>query len=118
MRGTLVLAISLITSSAFSDDTQALLSKCDSAVGSTEFVYCLGRVSGMADMMGYNGFLIDKGEKSELHRQASTCTGRPIPTNGALLQVFKNWAHSHPEHWSDNDLTGVLTALREKWPCP
>jgi len=118
MRVYLILIAFLITVPARSEETvQSLLYKCEAKIDSIGSIYCIGRIGGMADLMGYNGFLIGKGENSELHRQVSTCTGKPIPTYGALIQVFENWARSHPEHWADNDLTGVLIALHDKWPC-
>lgn len=101
-----------------SDDVQALLIKCNAESSSLDVVLCLGRISGMSDLMGFNGYLLKSGRGSEPLRQFSTCPGDPIPTYGADVQAFKNWAQKHPEHWTDPDILGVIAALRETWPCP
>jgi hypothetical protein len=33
----------------------------------------------------------------------------------ANVQIFKNWASSHPEYWSMDRFLGVAEALEEKW---
>jgi hypothetical protein len=36
---------------------------------------------------------------------------------GAVRQAFINWVQNHPEHWTEDYMTGVMAALRETWPC-
>ena len=31
------------------------------------------------------------------------CPGKPTPTYGVKLQVFKNWGQRHPERWGEQE---------------
>ena len=69
---------------------------------------CIGFVSGASEIM------MAVGSHDPV---LGMCPSEPIPTFGARLQVFLNWAEKHPEQWSKPGSLGVLLALRETWPC-
>jgi hypothetical protein len=118
--GALLLIASAILAPAASadDNVQKLLQECSADNPSYDLFYCLGRVGGIADMMGLNGIIMGKPEERSIDLlQVSTCTGKPPPSYGAKVQVFKNWAQNHPDRWADQDYVGVITALRQQWRC-
>lgn len=80
--------------------------------------FCFGYISGMAEMMGMNGVIIDHNPEfwSELHGYAMCPTPPSVPY-GALVQAFKNYASAHREIWGNNKLVGVIEALTSVWPC-
>ena len=97
---------------------QTLLQDCNADAGSTDSFLCVGKVSGIGEMMGLNGLLIFQHRESYANfYKFSICPGKPTPTIGAQLQVFKNWARIHPERWAEQDFVGVIVSLREAWPC-
>lgn len=113
-----VIIFAMLSSKAMADNIQQLLQECNNSDNEYDLLHCAGRVSGIVDMMGLNGSLLTQyGDRLTPLRSFAVCSGKPVPSYGAYLQVFKNWAQSHPERWSDPDLTGVIRALRETWPC-
>jgi hypothetical protein len=90
-------------------DIQKLLEKCN-AEGEENYkqFYCIGYVAGIGDAMRLNG-------QSGLLDQMSICGEEG--TYGAMVQAFMNWAQKHPERWGEHSSVGVITALRESWPC-
>jgi hypothetical protein len=104
---------------AAEDNVQKLLQECSAENPSYDLFHCIGYVNGIGDMMGLIGLLITKSnERTPNLGRFAFCPGKPAPTYGARLQAFKNWAQSHPEKWGDQAFVGVITALREVWPCP
>jgi hypothetical protein len=99
---------------------QKLLQECSAGNPSSYFFHCIGRVGGIADMMGINGLIMVKphhGSTTRELQQYATCAGNPAPSYGAQVQVFMNWAQDHPDRWADPDIVGVITALQQAWPC-
>jgi hypothetical protein len=50
----------------------------------------------------------------------AVCDLADIPsnvTNGALVQIFINWARQNPVEWSEVTLSGVTDAFAEAFPC-
>jgi hypothetical protein len=106
-----------VTPTAASENytVQSLLMKCSGRVGSLDSIFCVARVGGIADALGFNGYLVSHGAVGL--EKFATYASKPVPTYGADIQVFKNWAEKHPERWGDTDMVGVATALQETWPC-
>jgi hypothetical protein len=102
-----------------SDNVQKLLQECNADISSPDFFHCAGYVGGVADMMFYNGLLITKYNANlNTLSHVAACPGNPYPTYGADIQAFRNWAQKHPEKWAEQTSVGVISALREAWPCP
>jgi hypothetical protein len=100
---------------AYGDSIQDLLQRCNSQQNSPNWLYCLGQVGGVGDVMAVNGSLISEygGKKGDL-AIISICA----PGNyGARAQAFKNWAQKHPEMWDQPGAAGAMIALHETWPC-
>ena len=107
---------------AAEDNVEKLLRECSAGSADSplfEWFHCIGYITGIGDMMGLNGLLIAKYDEGVINlNHLAFCPGKPAPTYGATLQVFKNWAQRHPERWGDKAFVGVIAALREAWPCP
>lgn len=88
------------TASQHSYTTLSLLSKCR------------GYINGVADMMVLFGT-----EGDATTRKYFGMCPKDIVTQGAVIQVFKNWAEKHPEMWGKPSLLGVMMALNEAWQC-
>jgi len=72
--------------------------------------YCLGFIEGFGQLMLVNGV--------EHHPDFAMCPpGGQLPTGGAMIQSFLNWADGHPEAWPQPALAGVAVALGQTWPC-
>jgi hypothetical protein len=114
-----IIASGFLSSSAAADSNiQTLLQECNANSTSYEGFHCVGYVCGIADMMGMNGALfMHSGEGLEGLFALSACYGKPEPTCGAKVQVFRNWAQKHPEKWNIQEYVGVALSLREVWPC-
>jgi len=76
--------------------------------------YCYGYLDGIIAMMA------GIGEMGSGPVYLAACLSPPgsLPSTGALEQAFKGWAEKHPEARSNPELTGVVAALHETWPCP
>jgi hypothetical protein len=112
------IGVFVATSSAYANDNvAALLQQCNAEYASTDWFYCVGKVGGISDVMDLNGLLYSSGKGGTNLSPLSTCPNKPTLPYGARLQAFKNWAQIHPERWGDQDFIGVMTALREVWPC-
>lgn len=92
-----------------------LLKRCE--VGSSDYGYCEGLFVAASYVMGTNGGF------TALHliprdvTLLSLCSNGHMPTIGAQIQAFKNWANAHPESWGITDVIGVGAALHQTWPC-
>lgn len=95
-------------------DVNKLKSDCESQ--SEGKIYCLGRVSGIFEMMQLNATNLTAASNGRT-RILAVCKVQGGPSNGAVAQIFLNWANAHPEKWSEPDLVGVVTALSKTWPC-
>jgi hypothetical protein len=107
------IVLASIASLAYADDTntttvQGLRTRCeDRDVG---YVYCLGYVSGVYNVMA----ILGEG-KINTPLQFTICPKGA--TYAAAAQAFMNWATKHPEMWSTHQSIGVIAALHETWPC-
>ena len=113
------LALGLSTASAQNtgeQNTQALYRMCRNE-HDPNFALCLGYISGISDIMGAMGDYNKQKHIKDLGSW-SFCAQQPILSYGAIVQTFVNWAQAHPERWSENQMLGVIFALREKFPCP
>jgi hypothetical protein len=97
-------------------NVQELYSQCMAPKDSTAAIFCLGFVSGIGDFMQLNGAerkMVSDAQWSVLSNEA-LCG---LPTYGAQVQAFVNWAEKHPEEWGTSRVIGVVIAFRESWPC-
>jgi Rap1a immunity proteins len=92
-------------------DVQTLYQLCKKPIETQEFAVCIGFVSGVGETMGVLQFGIrtfpDFGA-------FSICDA---PPHGAMVQAFTDWAEKNPQEWKNPAILGVMTALRETWPC-
>jgi len=98
-------------------DVQELYTQCKQPANSQAQIFCLGFISGIADLMQLNG----QRQKSLDAAQWSVIAGTAFcaqSSYGAYVQVFVNWAQKHPEEWGERNFVGTVVALREAWPCP
>ncbi len=40
------------------------------------------------------------------------------PSSAQAMQMFINWARANPRHWDKDQSFGLISALRENYPCP
>jgi hypothetical protein len=99
-----VLSLVMATAGAAGTDTiQELHDWCKETHNSPRSGYCLGYVTGIAEMM----LKLGRDHPDDPHGICGE------PTRGALVQTFVNWAEKHPEELGSSDHFGVLTALAE-----
>jgi Rap1a immunity proteins len=92
-------------------DVQALYRLCKMPIETQEFAICVGFVSGVGETMGVLQFGI---RKLPDFGAFSICDA---PPHGAMVQAFADWAEKNPQEWKNPAILGVMTALRETWPC-
>lgn len=109
-------AIWLTCNAAFSqtsknpDSVQFLYQACRADLASALGRYCLGYAEGAGQMMVINGH---QGYEMGLCPPATI----GVPSGGALVQAFLNWAEKHPEMWSESALVGFAVAMSTTWSC-
>ena len=98
---------------AYDSSTRYLYEMCknESTLG-----VCVGYVAAVGEFMETIGIYKKQGHPDVA--QFSICMPEPTPSHATMAQVFVNWAQAHPEAWSQLQLSSVIIALREKWPCP
>jgi hypothetical protein len=100
---------------AESRTVQQLFSECEAGMNNEGSVfnygYCLGAVAGVSQVMAANC----DGGKSE--PSLAWLSASLPPSHGAGVQAFVNWAEAHPEQWGAYELTGVILAIRQTFPC-
>jgi hypothetical protein len=111
-----------LAASGSTDNVQLLLDRCKNRDKPMEQSFCIGYINGVGDMMGINGMLhVDPTPAAKLAEELipfSMCsTEQNLPSVGAQVQAFVNWATKHPEKWTSEPYVGVISALRETWPC-
>jgi hypothetical protein len=84
------------------------------AQSSLDYGFCSGFIAGIGRTMFLTGQIDSPGATRTQFIVACSNVG---VTTAALVQAFKNWAVKHPEHWGIQAESGVITALRETWPC-
>jgi hypothetical protein len=82
---------------------------------------CFGFIQGTLDHMYFIGLeykeMKDKPDLAVGELRSFCVRTDTVPTNGAALQAFLNWAEKHPENWNWNASIGVNQVLNETWPC-
>ena len=110
----LLLAMSLLPASAGNGDGFVkigdLLHSCKEGVGSPQKLICLGYISGIGDTMQ----VVAVDALLEQTKPLAMCGNARY---SAMVQAFVNWAEKHPERWEEPRRLGVITALKELWPC-
>lgn len=81
---------------------------CKAENDAPERLLCLGYISGMGDTMQVMALLPADIKDFAMCGEASY---------KAMVQAFVNWAEKHPERWEDPRGSGVMSALKELWPC-
>ena len=72
--------------------------------------FCLGYILGVGQIMAVNA------QGGDSFAICADPRGS-VPSAGAMIQAFLNWAEKHPESMSLRNVFGVALALREAWPC-
>jgi hypothetical protein len=127
MRGTAklcVLALGLFVLPSLANaydrsDVQELLDSCGAPEESPRWSFCSGFISGISEQMALMGVLLSN-SNGEVNAELSTmamCAPAPMPTLGTRIQAFTAWARKHSDRSSDPNFMGVITAMRESWPC-
>lgn len=123
----LTLAITMPTSgmsqTSQSSDVEDLLQACaadpnDAATyadaGKTlNLGYCVGIIAGVKDITAANCWALRAGEGGSKSLSADTLG----VSRNAAIQAFKNWAEANPQQWNVYASLGVMTAMRETFPC-
>jgi hypothetical protein len=93
-------------------DVQTMLNDCESdkAFG---YAACLGTVRGTSAVMQLNCSLYRDGAGTVTALAADSSEA----TYGAMVQAFINWARANPAKWGTRGEVGIITALRETFPC-
>lgn len=87
---------------------QALYQQCKMPLGTTERSECLIDVSAIADIV------VEIGDSGAKEKHAFACN---IPSYGAAIQAFINWAERNPQSWGLPPALGTMIAITEAWPC-
>jgi hypothetical protein len=83
--------------------------------------YCLGYLSGVFDLAtGLGTVMALSSEDDVKHGKAwtfSACQPNEAVGLATIREVFLSWVEKHPAQMHQSSLIGVISALREKWPC-
>ena len=94
-------------------NTESLLRMCRSSHDDGNYGFCLGFVSGIADMMEAVGLQ----GKGDFKKTYGMCVTAPFPSANAEVQAFINWAEKNPKTWEQSNTVGVILSLAATWPC-
>lgn len=101
--------------------TAYLFESCQRDESSRLRSYCLGYLSGVFDLATGLGTVMALSSDDDLqHGKAwtlSACQPNEAVSLATIRQVFMSWVEKHPAQLHQSSLTGVISALREKWPC-
>lgn len=118
---TLAAAASIATlSSAKANDTVGdFLRLCNGDKGDAGRVVCQNFTGGVGRQMFFTGAFAKKlrtyADQQTINIVAA-CSDVAV-TDSAMVQVFKNWATSHPERWGEPAQTGINFAISQTWQC-
>jgi hypothetical protein len=108
----LLLTLLIAPSPSHANTVEDLLNRCESDQA-VENVVCVAYIRGVASMLNLNcqhaaeGYDIPPWIKADLAGLKAS----------ASLQGFKNWARDNPKNWSEDELTGVIAAMVNSFPC-
>jgi hypothetical protein len=100
---------------AADDSVQDLYDLCRSQDEVTKFPFCVAYIAGVGETMQLLGRLVAK--NPELAPKLAPFAICKYPSNGAMIQAFKNWAEANPQKWATAKISGVMIALDNTWPC-
>src|ERR1700730_13374474 len=89
--------------------TSEILQDCNSDANSFEQGPCLGAIHAVAAVLIMNHY------KTPDNGLTMCVTGNL--SSDATLQAFKNWAERNPKELERESIIGVVSALRDTWPC-
>lgn len=94
---------------------QDLLHDCEATPEQDAFGsgVCVGLIMGLEAVMETNCALIADGVAVPEHLAASD-----VPSVGAGMQAFENWAKANPRAWGVYAPLGAARSLAETFPCP
>lgn len=94
-------------------NTEHLLKWCKQPEASANHAYCVGFIQGVGNMMT----MVGASAQGDLRVRWGMCYPDPAPTTNAEIQAFINWAEKWPKYWGELNLTTVVVALSQTWPC-
>lgn len=94
-------------------NTEHLLKWCKQPETSANHAFCVGFVSGIAEMMK----LVALTAHGHFRMNYGMCVSDPDPGGNAEVQAFINWTEKNPKNWGMLNEVGVILALSETWPC-
>lgn len=101
--------------------TAYLYESCQRDESSRLRSYCLGYLSGVFDLATGLGTVMalssDNNVRDAKEWNLSACQPNEAVSLATIRQVFLTWVEKHPAQLHQSSLTGVISALREKWPC-
>ncbi|MGH7032934.1 MAG: Rap1a/Tai family immunity protein [Stellaceae bacterium] len=101
--------------------TAYLFESCQRDESSRLRSYCLGYLSGVFDLATGLGTVMAQSSGNDgrhaKERNLAACQPNEAVSLAAVRQVFLSWVEKHPAQLHQSSLTGVISALREKWPC-
>jgi len=109
----MILAAGLSRATAGDADrnVQSLYNLCKMEEGSQEFALCAGYIGGIGSVMQFMGAGL---KQYPDFRPFAICGAA---SHGAMVQAFVNWVQKNPREFTNKQTVGVMTALRENWPC-
>lgn len=102
----------LLSANAAGRDVQSLYNACQKSSASQEFALCTGYISGVGEMLMLLG-----GYKKNHPKEAGPFAICDAPSFGAMGQAFIDWAERNPQERAREQISGVVLALTQKWPC-
>lgn len=101
--------------------TAYLYESCQRDESSRLRSYCLGYLSGVFDLATGLGTVMALSSGTDVRHarewNLSACQPNEAVSLATIRQVFLSWVEKHPAQLHQSSLTGVISALREKWPC-
>lgn len=101
--------------------TAYLYESCQRDESSRLRSYCLGYLSGVFDLATGLGTVMALSSGADVRHDKewnlSACQPNEAVSLATIRQVFLSWVEKHPAQLHQSSLTGVISALREKWPC-
>jgi hypothetical protein len=101
--------------------TAYLYESCQRDESSRLRSYCLGYLSGVFDLATGLGTVMALSSGTDVRHDRewnlSACQPNEAVSLATIRQVFLSWVEKHPAQLHQSSLTGVISALREKWPC-